>query len=247
MVDFYRHNIAKWRGGTGSLTHEQYRAYHVIVEEIMLQEGPIVPHERMLSGTANMSVRAFRAALERLIEVGKLVLKDGRIGNSRALFELEFVKTNRENAAKGGESSGKSRRDARDRKGIINRINDLPEAALRSKTNIREESRVEEKRGESLRTSAREARQRSRLPPDWRPDPDERRIARDAGLTDPEIDALAAEYADYWSGVKGEKGQKADWPATWRNRIADVAARRKLRVPVRPPPRPDHELWDRGL
>lgn len=28
---------------------------------------------------------------------------------------------------------------------------------------------------------------------------------------------LAAKFRDYWAGVPGARGRKADWPATWRN------------------------------
>ena len=30
---------------------------------------------------------------------------------------------------------------------------------------------------------------------------------------------VAAEFIDYWAGVSGAKGVKADWPATWRNSV----------------------------
>lgn len=35
----------------------------------------------------------------------------------------------------------------------------------------------------------------------------------------PDLDpqAVAAKFRDYWTGVPGAKGRKADWPATWRN------------------------------
>ena len=67
MVAFYKHDIAAWRGGTASLTHEQYRVYHVLVEQMMLDEGSILVHERMLAGLSNMSTRAFRSALDDLV------------------------------------------------------------------------------------------------------------------------------------------------------------------------------------
>jgi hypothetical protein len=54
----------------------------------------------------------------------------------------------------------------------------------------------------------------SRLPLDWSPDDDERAFARSLGL-DP--DAVAECFRDYWRGVAGPRGLKADWVGTWRN------------------------------
>lgn len=50
------------------------------------------------------------------------------------------------------------------------------------------------------------------LPADWKTWAEQER---------PELDVLtqAASFADYWHGVAGAKGRKADWLATWRNWI----------------------------
>lgn len=146
MVDFYKHNIAAWRGGTASLTHEQYRVYHVIIEEIMVQEGPILPHERMLAGLANMSVRSFRAAFEVLISAGKLRMECGRVTNVRAGKELEFVRNNRHNSKSGGISSGKTRRESSERLEKVNNNNDGGEAPLRMKTKPKREEEIREEK-----------------------------------------------------------------------------------------------------
>jgi uncharacterized protein YdaU (DUF1376 family) len=229
MVGFYKHDVAAWRGGTASLTHEQYRVYHVIIEEIMVQEGPILPHERMLAGVANMSVRAFKAALNMLLEAGKLRLEGGRLTNVRAGKELDFVRNNRENAKTGGFASGKTRREAAENPEKRKENKTYGEAPLPSATKPkREEKRREEASSDEEETTTGK---RTRLPADWRPSEEERQIARDAGFAEPEIDPLAAEYVDYWHGAKGEKGKKSDWLATWRNRVTDIAARRRLRPP----------------
>jgi uncharacterized protein YdaU (DUF1376 family) len=106
MVAFYKHDIAAWRGGTASLTHEEYRVYHVLVEQMMLEEGAILLHERMLSGLCNMSTRAFRSALDRLVRLGKIQNQDARLRNGRVHTELEAIHRNREHARLGGSSRG---------------------------------------------------------------------------------------------------------------------------------------------
>jgi len=34
-----------------------------------------------------------------------------------------------------------------------------------------------------------------------------------------DVKEVAAEFVDYWAGVSGAKGVKADWLATWRNQV----------------------------
>ena len=70
-------------------------------------------------------------------------------------------------------------------------------------------------------TRGREARG-IRLPDDWQPSPSDAAFASDLGL---DAATSAAEFRDYWHGVPGAKGRKLDWPATWRNRCRDRAAR----------------------
>lgn len=165
MVAFYKHDIAAWRGGTASLSHEQYRVYHVIVEQLMLDEGPVYIHERMLAGIANMSVRAFRIALNDLIEAGKLVRNGDQISNFRAENELKSIRNNRENAKTGGISSGNVRRKALEQTEKPNEINGSGEAPLPSDMKPkREEKTREEKTREEEKDNAHDARDGTDVP-----------------------------------------------------------------------------------
>ena len=134
MVSFYKHSIVDWRSGTVDLSDRAYRVYHVIVEEIMLNEGPVPLHERSLAGKANRSVRDFRAALDELVAAGKLIVQDGFVDNSRCEKELKGVRTNREHAASGGRVSGERRRNPSEN-------NNESEAPLHSDANIKEKRR----------------------------------------------------------------------------------------------------------
>jgi len=67
----------------------------------------------------------------------------------------------------------------------------------------------------------------SRLPSDWVLSRELGEWAmQDCGMTREAVKAEAEKFADYWHGVAGAKGRKADWAATWRNwcRNAKVAA-----------------------
>lgn len=65
-----------------------------------------------------------------------------------------------------------------------------------------------------------------RLPDDWAPGPD---LLAWAAENAPAVDVQTAadEFRDYWRAVPGAKGRKLDWDATFRNRLREVAERRK--------------------
>jgi hypothetical protein len=67
------------------------------------------------------------------------------------------------------------------------------------------------------------------LPEDWTLPPEWRAYARDKGLTDPQIDAIAEDFQAYWlSGNATGGGLKADWPATWQSRVRELKNSNRL-------------------
>jgi hypothetical protein len=56
----------------------------------------------------------------------------------------------------------------------------------------------------------------TRLPPDWRLDPEGRAFAAGLGYADAAIDFLAAQFADYWRAKPGDGARKRDWGLTWQ-------------------------------
>jgi hypothetical protein len=57
----------------------------------------------------------------------------------------------------------------------------------------------------------------ARLAPDWSPDPEGIAFAEQQGLRNGRAQAELERFRDYWTAQPGQKGVKADWPATWRN------------------------------
>lgn len=58
------------------------------------------------------------------------------------------------------------------------------------------------------------AKRATRIPDDFVPD---LAVAMAEGFTWPEAEREAAKFVDYFRGAPGQRGVKADWPATWRN------------------------------
>ncbi len=171
MVAWYKHDIPAWMDGTASLSDGAYRAYHVICQQIYVNEGPIALNERYLAGSCNQSVKAFRGNLKELTDAGKLVEIEGRLSNSRAVLELENVSENRKNAAKGGKNSGKARKNSAEHsssENSSNENNDDSEATLQQnrteKTRL-EKTRQEESREDKTHSSSDDAGQVERAAP----------------------------------------------------------------------------------
>jgi len=57
----------------------------------------------------------------------------------------------------------------------------------------------------------------SRIPEDFKVDDDMRQWAKDNDLGHLDLDAIAAEFVDYWISIPGTRGVKLNWTATWRN------------------------------
>lgn len=84
MVGFYKHDIPAWMDGTEALSDGAYRVYHVVVQLIMLNEGPIARNDRGIAGRCNQTVKAFGRYLDELISIGKLTFEGDRIGAGSA-------------------------------------------------------------------------------------------------------------------------------------------------------------------
>src|SRR5216683_2271656 len=68
MVDWYKHDIPDWMDATEDLDAECYRAFHVIVQLIMVNEKPIRNNERGISGRCRQSLRTYRRVIKELVE-----------------------------------------------------------------------------------------------------------------------------------------------------------------------------------
>lgn len=144
MVGFYKHDIPAWMDGTEGLSDGAYRVYHVIVQLIMLNEGPIARNDRGIAGRCNQTVKAFGRHLDELISIGKLTLEGDRIGNARASIELGFVLKNRENAGKGGKTRAERHNSQKNETAAPSKPlknNDQPQATLQNLSSLKEKRR----------------------------------------------------------------------------------------------------------
>lgn len=139
--------------GTEGLDDGPYRVYHVVCQLIYLHEGPIALNEQGLAGRCKQSTRAFRSNLKVLLDLGKLALNDGRLSNVRADSELEIVRENRENAAKGGRTPRQRSTKQRERSAKSSELasNSLANKNQEQATLQNDESLKEKRRGDETR------------------------------------------------------------------------------------------------
>lgn len=70
----------------------------------------------------------------------------------------------------------------------------------------------------------------SRLAADWQPSAADVAYAEERGV---DWQRAAERFRNYWHGLAGAKGVKADWPATWRNWVLKDAEDRKRAPPAK--------------
>ena len=75
----------------------------------------------------------------------------------------------------------------------------------------------------------------SPIDPDWMPSPKAIEFARALGIGAEEEPNIRAEFIDFWISVPGAKSHKADWDATYRNRLRAVANNRRPATRAPPP------------
>ena len=78
-------------------------------------------------------------------------------------------------------------------------------------------------KGETKKTNP--SNRGSRLPDDWKPNDDGRRLAVDELGSNAAAHREFAKFQDHWRGKPGSAGRKIDWDATWRNWVRTAADR----------------------
>ena len=136
---WYRRFPDNFIAGTARLTLEEKGAYSLVLDLIYARGGPIADEPRYIAGICNCSTRKWVAIRQRLIDLGKLVAKDGSLWNERALDELgdtakaaEVLSTNgRLGGRKSAEKRANGPRKAAEMQSQAWNINDLGQAPLK--------------------------------------------------------------------------------------------------------------------
>ena len=216
MLEYYQHYIANWRARTASLTADQYRVFHILIEEAVIEEGPIVPHVKALAGKANMSARRLTRAVQDLVDLGEVTRgENGKLSCAYADERLDHVEEWQANARKAGAASALSRKKRREGSENPNEIN----ACNEESGNRRGQDRTGQNRGQEREEEG------TRLPDTWKPTTADVAFGRNEGLSDAEIERSFDQFRDHYKAAPGRKGLSVDWSATlrkWLRNEADI-------------------------
>lgn len=107
-MEWYRRNGAKFIQKTIGMTLEEKGAYSLCLDLIYTHDGAIDDDEKFLAGVCGVTTRKWRALRQRLIDLGKLVLRDGKLTNERA--DQEFAEISAKAGRKAVENSSETDR-----------------------------------------------------------------------------------------------------------------------------------------
>ncbi|MBS1057145.1 hypothetical protein [Gluconobacter kondonii] len=212
------------------------------------------PNMRQLSAVLGCSEREATKLVAELEENGVFSRsEDGTIFSRRMVRDKAISDEAAANGKKGGNPNitGKGKRKVKgeDAEGLTPSLKANATPPLKHQET---EAEADTERTLSLRSSERaqnlkseKSKRASRLPADWQPTPEQIQFAV-ANQVDPI--RTAEVFRDYWLGVPGTKGCKADWDATWRNWVRREDGMRPQAAPSKAQQRADNaEAWKSGV
>ncbi|MBF0892506.1 hypothetical protein HKD28_13970 [Gluconobacter sp. LMG 1744] len=219
------------------------------------------PNMRQLSAVLGCSEREATKLVAELEENGVFSRsEDGTIFSRRMVRDKAISDEAAANGKKGGNPNiiGKGKRKVKgeDAEGLTPSLkaNATPplkhqeteaEADTERKNSLRELESAPADAPPAPAPKSEKPKRASRLLADWQPTPEQIQFA-EANQVDPV--RTAEVFRDYWLGVPGTKGCKADWDATWRNWVRREDGMRSQAAPSKAQQRADNaEAWKSGV
>ena len=198
-VPYFQFYPSDYLADTGHLTTEQHGAYLLLLMTAWARGGRLPNDAKKLARIARVSTRRWHLVGE---DVMSFFDVDGGDIVSRRMEE-DYQKA----------VSKSAKRSASGVKGAAAKHLKTKNQALANASGLLKHSPEPELKREA-KASPKKA---TRIPDDWVLSRELGEWALSQGLPEDRIRTEAERFKDYWSGVGGAKGRKADWPATWRN------------------------------
>lgn len=215
-MNYYKRHIGDYAKKAGHLTALEHGVYTLILDAY---------YDRELAPTRAEAIRQARARTPEEIAAVDAVLADFfTLDGDRYIqrrVEEEFVKAeeiaklNAEKGKLGGRPRKPKGKPTESRQLSNTKPNESPE---KPNPLIHQSTNLEAEKHRSPNGS--------RLPDDWSPSDADIAFAKKE-RPDVSWQAEADKFRDYWHGVAGAKGRKADWPGTWRNWIRRADGRKQ--------------------
>lgn len=204
-----------WLGGTRGLSAAEAGIYITLLANMYERGEPLKEDSARLARLCGASNSVFKAALDRLIDDGKITRVEGGLWNDRVGKE-QFYRLEKSEV---GKSAAKKRWQKSEQKQCHVDAKAMP-TQCEGNANQKPEARVEK---EEPNGSSKKARG-SRLPDDFQPD---MQFATEQGLTPSLAQTELAKFRDYWTAKAGKDATKLDWQATWRNWVRNASKPRQ--------------------
>lgn len=222
---FFQFYPSDWLAGTRGLTAAETGIYITLIAMMYEREAPLSMDNARLARLCGSTASAFEKAVSSLIEQGKIINTDGGFWNARVAIEIEKRSEKRKVAATSANKRwGKNEQNQQAPDANASNSQCQADANQIPDTRVKEEANASsKKRGSSLSPEWR-------LPKAW----GEWAVAE--GLSEIDARRESDRFRDYWIGIPGSRGVKADWLATWRNWVRKVIADRAAKArPARDP------------
>lgn len=214
----------------GELTPAEFGIYWMICTLIYRRLDWIDDDAQWIAGKfkrPGSDPRTIRAAIERLVTLGKIIRADDKLMVNRCRKEIERASNRIQAWTKNGSNGGRPLIDQSLEPNEFNALNkpngpDSTNPAFSTNTSTNNSTNTDSSlHSESVAPLDQQElthepgsqRRGTRLPPDWRPGDECRLFAESLGL-DPGV--VLAGFRDYWL-AKATGATKLDWDATWRS------------------------------
>lgn len=207
-MNFYKRHLGDIAKACGHLSQGQMGAYDLLLDWLYSNEKPLPLSPDSVHRIGRAVTKAEKANVDAVL--GEFFLRTAEgYTQKRAIEEIAKADAQADTNRRIAEAREAAKR-ARKEHEACNEPSDA------SCTN-RQPSQTPDTRQEQKPKQERSPTG-SRLPPDWTPSDAD---ASFAATERPDVDwrTEADKFRDYWHGVAGAKGRKADWPSTWRNWI----------------------------
>lgn len=203
---------------TIGLTLEQKGAYSVVLDMIYMCDGRLPDDAQYIAGQLGCSVRKWKSLRDDLVTIGKLVIENGLISNSRADKVLEETRTFRDKQAENRSRPNKNKAVQSPKTDHSEPDTDTDKTI--AKAIVGHASAPPPTPEQPKRTSQpRSAARGSRIPANWTPTVKDYAFAQSEGMSREDINREADKFRDHWTATTGRNACKLDWEATWRNWI----------------------------
>src|SRR5215469_1639247 len=182
--------------------------YWLICSLIYSSGHPIPEEDQRLAALCGCHWRTRKTIIQKLIESGKVVSKDGQLAVKRCSEALQDAFKRISSASHGGKKGNEIRWHS-DHQPIKSEIANYQLSTINVCPPSEDSPPIIPPASEKKSNG-----RGSRLPADWQPSAELWAFAVECGLNP---DDTFAEFRDYWRGVAGAKGVKLDWEATARN------------------------------